>query len=370
LKAPWIVVGTLAVLLAVRLPGPAAAGALTEVDLGEVPFEDTGVAAVDVAVEAPEGSTGLLLHCGGFGDEAVGTVQRILAPDGSVYFDAEHPSGVWRAEATDDGVTVLLPLVPRGTVAAGTWTVSFVVGTPRAAHMRCRALQATGEGSGQPTLRLDVHLLGFPDGEAAHPGRPLRGLLRWLRRSLQAEGVALQVTLHDWEGADEATWEILDLADDDQAELNALLRTARPEDPRAIPVFVVQQITNHSRGAAQILGLSAGPPGGPAGTSKGGLVVNAMDLRFDPREVGRILEHELGHFLGLFHTTEKHGAAEDLLTDTPVCRHDADGDGVLESRECEEHGWTNVMWWTMGHVRAGFSEEQRWLLQHHPRVAP
>lgn len=366
----WLVAALGVVWLAVRAARPASAGGLTEVDLGEVPFEDTGVAAVDVVVEAPAGSTGLLLHCGGFGDEAVGTVQRILAPDGSVYFDAEQPSQTWRAEATDDGVTVLLPLVPRAEVAAGEWTVSFLVGTPRAAQMRCRALQASGEGSGPPTLRLDLHLLGFAAGEAARPGPPVRGLVRWLRRSLREEGVALEVTLHDWEGADEATWEVLDLADDDPGELNALLRTAEPDDPRVIPVFVVQQIVNHSRGAAQVLGLSAGPPGGLSGTSKGGLVVNAMDLRFDPREVARILEHELGHFLGLFHTTEKHGAAEDLLTDTPVCRHDADGDGVLESRECEEHGWTNVMWWTMGHARAGFSEEQRWLLQHHPRVAP
>ena len=47
--------------------------------------------------------------------------------------------------------------------------------------------------------------------------------------------------------------------------------------PRVIPVFVVQQIVNHSRGAAQVLGLSAGPPGGLSGTSKGGLVVNGAN---------------------------------------------------------------------------------------------
>jgi len=35
--------------------------------------------------------------------------------------------------------------------------------------------------------------------------------------------------------------------------------------------------------------------------------------------LGQTLAHEVGHFLGLRHTTEHQGVSEDPITDTPSC---------------------------------------------------
>jgi len=76
------------------------------------------------------------------------------------------------------------------------------------------------------------------------------------------------------------------------------------------------------------LGISMGLPGpaGLHGTSVSGVAFTGEYLG---RRVSGIdgtdftavvLAHEVGHYLGLFHTTEQNGAAHDPLDDTPECR--------------------------------------------------
>ncbi len=74
-----------------------------------------------------------------------------------------------------------------------------------------------------------------------------------------------------------------------------------------------------------VLGVSAGIPGaaGLHGAQATGLVFSAESLGSERgnRTVGQTLAHELGHFLGLFHTTERisGGGQQDQLEDTPNC---------------------------------------------------
>lgn len=72
-----------------------------------------------------------------------------------------------------------------------------------------------------------------------------------------------------------------------------------------------------------VLGVSAGIPGamGLHGAEATGLVFSADALGDERgnRQVGQTLAHELGHFLGLFHTTEQRGGGRDHLEDTPEC---------------------------------------------------
>lgn len=95
-------------------------------------------------------------------------------------------------------------------------------------------------------------------------------------------------------------------------------------------------------GGVDILGLSGGLPGaaGLHGNARNGLVFQTTDVGSDNPHVAHLLAHELGHFLGLRHTTEIYkdtGTSEerlieetmgitDPIEDTPEC-DDIQSDG-------------------------------------------
>jgi hypothetical protein len=69
-----------------------------------------------------------------------------------------------------------------------------------------------------------------------------------------------------------------------------------------------------------LLGVSPGLPGvsGFHGNIGTGLVFSTVDLRGNPVSLGQVMTHEIGHFLGLRHTTE-HGGGGDPIGDTEEC---------------------------------------------------
>jgi hypothetical protein len=97
--------------------------------------------------------------------------------------------------------------------------------------------------------------------------------------------------------------------------------------------------------------LSGGIPVPPVnGTPRSGVVVSAALLVRDPIWGGQIVAHEVGHALGLFHTSEASsagGGVHDQLDDTAGCpaEADADRDGTLDAVECRRHDAANLMFW-------------------------
>ena len=66
-----------------------------------------------------------------------------------------------------------------------------------------------------------------------------------------------------------------------------------------------------------------------------------------PFFVGSTLAHEVGHQLGLNHTTEQDGSSTALYDDVPVCgpENDTDGDDIVSPFECVGLGADNFMFW-------------------------
>jgi len=348
----------------------ASAVSFTHVDLGEHTLHDTGSYSGELQVEVPEGAVSALVRCGNFGDSALGAVWNLTDPDGKVIWDGDQrPDEGFRSEFLGNDAMVLLPQSPRAPLVAGTYTLNFWIGRDNLGKVDCEALIRHHEVVEAPVLELDLVFVGVP-GLDAQGTKKHKGYQKFLARVedlLADSGVSIDVSVSDFQG-DVDRFRIVNLSDDEPTEFHALLAQAAPSEPHRITVFMVHEIVNGTAGGATILGVSGGPPGaaGMPGTTHSGLVVTAMDLDHRPHDVARIFTHELGHFLGLFHTTEKTGSDHDLVHDTPQCTADDDGDGVVNSSECTGYGPDNIMWWTLRPGDPTFTEDQKWVLHRSP----
>ena len=97
----------------------------------------------------------------------------------------------------------------------------------------------------------------------------------------------------------------------------------------------------------------------------------------DSQLLGETAAHEMGHQLGLFHTTEKGGTVFDILSDTPECSsstRDNNSNGSVSAEECDGYGGDNLMFWTSwsaasrsaGKKQETLSSHQQHVLKYSP----
>lgn len=139
--------------------------------------------------------------------------------------------------------------------------------------------------------------------------------------------------------------------DSEGLEADELRALTVSDSPTALNILFVQDFNE-----VGTLGIAAGIPGpnGIAGTAASAVMVS-VDTHLDGDGetlltdlMGETMAHEMGHQLGLFHTTEEDGLGFDGITDTPECgvEFDADADGELTAEECEAADGRNFMFWT------------------------
>lgn len=129
------------------------------------------------------------------------------------------------------------------------------------------------------------------------------------------------------------------------------------------------------------LGNAAGIPGSMriANSWNGVLIslsAHASGTTLDSQLLGETAAHEMGHQLGLFHTSESGGTIFDILSDTEECpiSLDNNSDGRISAEECENFGAKNVMFWTpwtstsrsSGKRQDNFSSNQQHVLKYSP----
>jgi hypothetical protein len=140
---------------------------------------------------------------------------------------------------------------------------------------------------------------------------------------------------------------------------------------QSINVFFVADFTDDPG----TLGFAGGIPGPIAlhGTAASGVMIAVdshrdEDEALDTQTMGETLAHELGHQLGLFHTTEPDGSSFDNLADTPECPldNDSDGDGELSAEECADLDGSYVMFWISGISQQRISPSQAAVLSASP----
>ncbi len=352
--------------------GPSA-DELEYVDLGTVAISDTGDYTGEIAVEVPEGAVGSLVYCGGYGDDALGAIWELKGPSGALIYTGDAPDLTrFRSDFLDDMSTGLLSITPNQPLTPGTYRVNWFIGRGNGGSVDCGAVHRVDEISSDAPLAVELVFVGAGglDAASAKDDEAFQQVIASFLEQMSTGKLSPRITYSDFSG-DLGRFSVVDVTDDDYSEFNALLRTANPANPRTLTLFLVDEISNASAGGATILGLSAGPPGaaGLNGTSKSGVIVSAIDYAEAPEDVAKIMAHEAGHFLGLYHTSEKDGGTFDPLPDTTQCTpaDDADGNGTVNSTECGGKGAENIMWWTLSTAELpGFTADQSYVLRRNP----
>jgi len=133
---------------------------------------------------------------------------------------------------------------------------------------------------------------------------------------------------------------------DDMAEL---FRMSSQAGNNYLNLFFVMDL-----GDFGVLGIAGAIPGPVAsGTSSSGVVINTFGgfTRMSSGDLvmqGNTMAHEVGHYLGLYHTTEDNGVIFDPISDTPECNRmifDINGDGIMSASECQSQDGPNLMFW-------------------------
>lgn len=298
------------------------------------------------AVELPALGPNALVIWEGPADSEV-LIERIEDREsGSLLFDVFRPLPAapdWGIGATTvrDVATVLFPNGPRTPRSADGFTV-YATAT-RAGPSERLILQRVAQGN---VLDLDLYLVGANGWRSVDGSMPtpLAETLRLARRVLSQVGIELgEVRVHEIVGGLRSRFSVLEGTEGylgAPPELDDLYRLSAGATRPSVHVFLVRRIDD-------ALGIASGIPGPHAmpGTGASGVALAAETI--DAESLHLVLVHEIGHFMGLFHTTELDGIVNEPLDDTPECGrdHDADADGWLVAAECADADADNVMFW-------------------------
>ncbi|MBF0147836.1 MAG: hypothetical protein HQL84_15025 [Magnetococcales bacterium] len=261
---------------------------------------------------------------------------------------------------------VLVPRMPSMKMMEGTWSYRLQSPLAQPENFKVNATLRTGATPGEDTRLIIAPY--WVQGTRFNINN-VKAALAHLVAIYAKNGIA--VTMRDLTLIDDSRFSVVSL--DFTHPVTSELISQGATD--AINLFFVDDFTDYGA-----LGIAAAIPGsmGLAGGFNGiliGLSPHRVGSHVDTDFMGETAAHEMGHFLGLFHTSESTGSPQDPLEDTPECLgfRDVNASGSLELDECTGAGADNLMFWTPFTSWAGvhmgqdvLTPDQRTVIRHAP----
>ena len=363
-------------------------GRTDRVDLGTVPALGGTVGSVSLAVP-PDAVSVTLIGAAETSNQIFG-FESVEDVTGSIYSVADLLQWIdqpvrWLPQDTFEHIQLSIPssTPDRIRLAPGRLSVSlFSVDT--ATNVALAALVKRAPGSDVAGGRLNLNLFLVDVGltpAAAQNDVTVQTALMQLRDIFRPANIELGEINYIETTTPEATeLSIIDSVTGPDSEMARLFRLSAGRTETAINIFFVRAIVESLDGSVA-LGIAGGIPGPPAihGTGHSGVVV-AVDpavvgVGSDAgRIVGQIMAHEIGHYLGLFHTRERSAPCSPGTGPTPTnsCAPFG-GEDVIPDTQADDGA--NLMWYSVGGAdgrtfNIDLTSGQAFVLRRSPVVQP
>jgi hypothetical protein len=343
-----------------------------------------------ISFDVPKGALSVTLYAQGAAPNVQISISHLVGPEGVLIDVDAQQALVWSAHRFGS-VSFTLPQAERELVP-GRYGVKLRADTPpplpipgetdqptAQSNDWARVFVVTRAGDAPTGGRLDINLFFVPGvGLASDDTTTVGPLIDRTFGILSRAGITVGEARRYDLSTDTASF-----LNPNSDYLQARLREHSQGAPAGLDVFVVHAFDDGQDGVYQ--GRTIGSTGGIPGASSvqgmfGSGILLALgpvdkDGQIDTYGLGVALAHEVGHALGLAHTTEKSGALHDHLDDTPECppSADHDGDGQLLGTECLDYDGANLMFWNLRQfitkvVEPTISPEQMYVMLRSPLV--
>lgn len=229
------------------------------------------------------------------------------------------------------GEEMLVPIVPVHAALAGEWSFSVVGGT------QVQLITRTGATPTKSTVIAQAYLSG-----SRYSASEIQPALDVFKKIYENAGVNICLKATRTIAGSEFSTINTDFNDP------TTRRLISQGTAGVANIFFVEDFT----GSSGTIGIAPGIPGsqGIAGNRNGvlvGLNAHLFDGILDNQLLGESAAHELGHWFGLFHTTERDGRYFDPLSDTAECPRSraANPFAGVKAEECLGLGGENNMFW-------------------------
>ena len=283
---------------------------------------------------------------------------RSLAdPDGTDILSASSTPNLYNAASGRLGspgyANVLVPQSPSFSAKAGTWTFKAYTNDRVSLALR------TGSTPSAATITIQPYITGttWSAGDISAALSVMSGIY-------SANGITLTIN------------STITISDTQYAAVSGTFTDSTTSalvtqgSTATVNLFFIEDYSGSWSG---ILGNAAGIPGsmGIANSWNGVLIsltAHATESTLVAQLLGETAAHEMGHQLGLFHTTESGGTVFDILTDTAECLNstkDFNNNGKMSAEECEGYGGENLMFWTAWNTSSRSAGKKQETLSSH-----